>query len=404
MSGISDPIEQSGCEDFDRARALLADAREEEALDWFEVASTTSEDPVARGSACAYAAGLLLSLGRPWEVAAWAEMLRTNGGNRDLAALLEAAAELQLEEVERASALLAEAVNPSDPWFPCSPTSARIVRAHAAYLLGDEEGATREVMDAFADDPFAPDVWDAFARLCAETEFDPGPVVAHVPEDRVLGVLAALKTSEPAGVDRIAELIWERAPNDSRVLALVPSFAAKLESVRAMHWSARLRAAGMGRLCPLAARSDDIRVTAPERVRAAALVHASFGDKRGRESIELAVAALADDEIAPALDEVWTIAPALTDSVVVAGASTTRRSLRIAAGLFAGGAVSEAYSVLVHGLAMEDAETLTTEDVVALVPVGALEGLAATAEARGEQDVAGILEAVAVVAVADTRA
>ena len=54
--------------------------------------------------------------------------------------------------------------------------------------------------------------------------------------------------------------------------------------------------------------------------------------------------------------------------------------------------------MLVHGLSMEAAEDLTTDDVVRLLPVPVLHGLAAEAEARGEEDVAGILEAVAVVA------
>ena len=54
--------------------------------------------------------------------------------------------------------------------------------------------------------------------------------------------------------------------------------------------------------------------------------------------------------------------------------------------------------MLVHGLSLEAAETLTTDEVVRLLPVPVLEGLAAEAERHGEEDVAGILEAVAVVA------
>ncbi len=54
--------------------------------------------------------------------------------------------------------------------------------------------------------------------------------------------------------------------------------------------------------------------------------------------------------------------------------------------------------MLVHGLSMEAAETLTTDDVVRLLPVPVLEGLAAEAEHQGEEDLAGILEAVLVVA------
>jgi hypothetical protein len=136
----------------------------------------------------------------------------------------------------------------------------------------------------------------------------------------------------------------------------------------------------------------------PERARASALAHASFGDRRARESLERAAPFLTDEELVPALQEVWAIAPMLADSIVVAGASTPERALAIAAALFAGGARGEAYSVLVHGLAMEAAEGLTTKRVIELLPLPVVQGLAEEAESRGEHDVAGLLEAVFTVA------
>jgi prepilin-type processing-associated H-X9-DG protein len=388
----------SGNDAFDRARSFLFRLREEEALDWFEIAASEADDAQIRASAAAYVAGLLLGAGRPWEVDVWAEVVRQNSARTDLGNLLEAAAKLQLDEVDAARELLAGVEDPRDPWFPASVTSARIVRAHVAYLDGHVEQATREVLDAFATDAFAPDVWDAFARLCAETEFDPAEVVSRLPDDQVLQVLAALRGSEAAGVSRIVELLWERNPGDPRVLALVPSFASKLDSLGALLWSARVRAAGLARLCPLAERAEDVRVGAPERARAAALAHASFADERARVALEQTVPHLDDDELASTLAEVWSIAGALTDSVVVGGATTPKRALVLAAGLFAGGATAEAYAVLVHGLSMDAAEDLTTEQVVASLPLPALEGLAHEAETRGEEDVAGMLEALAVVA------
>ena len=181
------------------------------------------------------------------------------------------------------------------------------------------------------------------------------------------------------------------------MLALVPSFAAKLESMRALEWSARIRAAGMGRLCPLLDRAEDRSVDGPERVRAAALAHVSFGDGRARTALSSAVPVVADAELVASLREVWSLAGMLAETVVVAGATTATRSLAIASVLFQGGAASEAYAVLVHGLSFDSAEGLTTETVVELMPLPVLEGLAAVAEERGEHDVAGILEAVAVV-------
>ena len=390
--------EGSGCEEFDRARQLLGEFRDDEALDYFELASGSATDPAVRASAAAFVAGLLLSQARPWEVDAWAEIVRENAARPDLGDFLDAAARLQLDDLEGARRVLARVDDPTDPWFPCSVTAARIARAHVAFLDGDIDEARTEVLATFAVDPFAPEVWDAFARLCADTDFDPTEMVESVPDDRTFDVITALRTSAPEGVDRIAELIWARNPGDAHVLALVPRFASKLENLRAMEWSARMRGVGMGRTCPLLARAEDERVNALERVRACALAHAAFGDRRAREVLERAVPKLSDDEVVPAVVEVWTLAAAMVDSVVAGGATTPSRALAIAAALFERGAPREAYAVLVHGLSLEAAEDLTTDEVVRLLPVSVLEGLAAEAEDRGEDDVAGILEAVAVVA------
>jgi hypothetical protein len=391
-------VDASGCEEFDRARQLLTEFRDEEALDYFELASGRATDPAVRASAAAFVAGLLLGSHRPWEVDAWAEIVRENAERPDLGDFLDAAARLQLDDIEGARAVLERVEDPTDPWFPCSITAARIARAHVAYLDGDVDVARAEVLATFEVDRFAPEVWDAFARLCAESDFDPTEVVAQVPDDRTFDVIAALRSSAPEGVDRIAELIWNRNPGDARVLALVPRFASKLESVRAMEWSARMRGVGMGRTCPLLARAEDERVEPMERVRACALAHAAFGDRRARELLEKAAPELEDDEVVEAVVEVWTIAAALADSVVAGAATTPTRSLAITTSLFERGAPHEAYAVLVHGLSLEAAESLTTDEVVRLLPVPVLEGLAAEAEQHGEEDLAGILEAVLVVA------
>ncbi len=391
-------IARSGNEAFDKARDLLAHFREEEALDWFEVAATESDDRAVRASAAAFTAGLLCTRGRPWEVAVWADVVRQNSDKPDLGNLLDAAAQLQLGEVDAARELLARVDDPTDPWFPVTPTSALIARAHVVFVDGEVEEATQMVLDAFAAEPLAADVWDALARLCAETEFDPAEAVASISDDDTFTVLAALRTSAPEGVDRIAELIWARDPGDARVLALVPSFASRLETMRALEWSARLRKAGMGRLCPLLDRAEDVRVGAAERARAAALAHASFGDGRARDLLEKAVKAVEDDDLSTVLTEVWIIAPMLADSVVMTGAVTPPRSLRLARVLWAGGATEQSYLVLRHGLSLEAADELTTDLVLELLPAEVIEGLASVAEERGDAEVAGLLVAVAVVA------
>src|SRR5579862_8085335 len=111
--------EPSGCDDFDHARRLLRDFRDDEALDYFELASGSATDPAVRASAAAFVAGLLLGSNRPWEVDAWAEIVRENASRPDLGDFLEAAARLQLDDPEGARRVLARVEDPTDPWFPC---------------------------------------------------------------------------------------------------------------------------------------------------------------------------------------------------------------------------------------------------------------------------------------------
>ena len=277
-------------------------------------------------------------------------------------------------------------------------TAARIRRARVAYLRGDVDEARAEVLATFQIDRYEAAVWDAFATLCADTDFDPTEALALVPDDRTFEVMTSLRDSKPEGVDRVAEVIWARNPEDARVLSMVPTFAAQLDCARASVWSARMRRIGMGRTCPLSARAEDRSVDAMERVRACTLMHSTFGDRRARDLLERAVPGLSDHEIAPAVHEVLTTAAALADSAVATGASTPVRSLAIATALLERGAPHEAYLVLVHGLSLEAAEFLTTDEVARLLPMPVLYGLAAEAEERGDEVLAGVLEAVATIA------
>lgn len=261
----------------------------------------------------------------------------------------------------------------------------------------EEFDPARELIEQLRHDPRSSQVWESVAQLVASTDVDVEPLVALVDSDHAPEVLRCLQHADPNGVDVIADVIWARNPGDARVLTLVPTFAARLHSVRAMEWSARMRTAGMGRTCPLLERAGDPGVPALERVRAAALAHASFGDRRARELVERACHALADDEIVVALLEVHALAPAFGGSVVVNTATTPQRSLVVAAALFDESMTSEAYAALVHGLSMEGGTEMSREDILQLLPLGVLHGLAGEAENRGEHDIAGMLEALLVV-------
>ena len=335
------PLTPSGCEEFDRARQLLTEFRDEEALDYFELASGRATDPAVRASAAAFVAGLLLGSHRPWEVDAWAEIVRENAARPDLGDFLDAAARLQLDDIEGARAGARAGRGPDRPLVPVlghrGPDRACARGVSRRRRRGRPRRSARDVRDRSLRARGMGRVRAAVRR----ERFRSRPKWSRqVPDDRTFEVITALRSSAPEGVDRIAELIWNRNPGDARVLALVPRFASKLESVRAMEWSARMRGVGMGRTCPLLARAEDERVEPIERVRACALAHAAFGDRRARELLEKAAPDLDDDEVVEAVVEVWTIAAALADSVVASAATTPTRSLAITTSLFERGAAA----------------------------------------------------------------
>ena len=375
--------------------------RDEEALDYFELASGRATDPAVRG------------VGRGVRRRAAARLAPAVGGRgvgRDRPRERGPARPRRLPRRRRpgsssttskARARVLERVeDPTDPWFPCSVTAARDRARPRRVSRRRRRGRPRRGARDVRDRPVrARGVGRVRAAVRRDRLRSRPRCVAHVPDDRTFEVITALRSSAPEGVDRIAELIWDRNPGDARVLALVPRFASKLESVRAMEWSARMRGVGMGRTCPLLARAEDERV---ERDRAGARVRA--GARRVRR---------------PPGARAARAAPRPTSTTTKSSrrcsrcgrsrrrwptrwwrARRRRRAVRSRSrpSLFERGAPHEAYAVLVHGLSLEAAECLTTDDVVRLLPVPVLEGLAAEAEEHGEEDVAGILEAVAVVA------
>ena len=180
--------------------------------------------------------------------------------------------------------------------------------AHVAYLDGNVTAAKAIVLEVFDDDPFAPDVWDAFARLCADTDFDPAPFVTRC------------RTTRPSTCSPRSAARPPRASTASPISSgpATPATRACSRSCRrsppastaCARWSGRracVRPAWAG-CAPCWPRAEDVRVGATERARAAALAHASFGDRRARECLERAVPELTDDELMDTLREVWAIA------------------------------------------------------------------------------------------------
>ncbi len=388
-------IVPSGCADFDEARRLLRDHREDEALDRFELAVESASLAQVRTAAAAYTAALLLGFGRPWEVDAFTDIVR----ERDavIASYLDAAARVQLDDPHGALALVGESGVPAasdDRWYPISVAAVRSLRARALASAGRLGDACREFDIAIDESPEAPELWESIARIAADEEldFDVAPYVARLPERALLQVFGWLYGSPLHGVDQIAEACWLRFGPTHALMAAVGNLASRLGNARALDWTVRLQQAG-GRSVPILDRAETAGVAIDERVRAAA-AGALLDENRGRAALEDAALVLADEQIEQLAAEVMTIAPEVLDSYVVAVATSTPRCLALATVLSDHDLREPALSVLVHGLTLPGADDLDPSQFDLLVPIRARVVLAAVAEVAGDDEVVAILRSI----------
>lgn len=343
------PVHLDAEDGFALGRRYLAEERYALALEQFVVVGEESPDAGERHAALAFAAELCLLLDRPHEALAWVERLGAVPGAGEQAALLEAVARVRLGEAAAALALLDRVRDPSTPYSSYPLSSRLVLRAQALSLAGDPGAALGALVAALGKDPADPHLWAELPRLCAaHPDLDPAAAVAAFPRGRFGETVGRLVEGPPAGVDRLLEALWTASPGDARVLTLLPFVGHRLGVERAATWSARMRAAGRAQECPLLGLAAGSEHPAPERVRAAAVAAAAFGDERARPLLELAATAVADGDLVAALDEVAALTPDLVGDFLVAAAGDPGRALLLAGALRERGAGDAAAALERH--------------------------------------------------------
>lgn len=348
--------------DLAAGREALLAGREAIALEHLTGLAEEGSGP-ARSVACALAAEACLRVGRPHEAIAWAEQLRSERPGTPAADLLEARARTELGDAEAALDLLdridqhhpdvGDETLVADP--DGGPGRVAEARGHALLSLGKRTQAASEVAEALADDWRRPGLWRLVATLGATHDLDPSAAVATLPDDGVLEVLGWLVGAPPAGADRVLEALWGRSPGDRRVLAMLAAVGDELAVERALEWSGRLRAAGAAGDCPLVGAAANPNRDPRERLRAATVASAVFGDGRATTLVEEVVRAVGDDDLAGALDELLALGgdDDLAAAFLAGAATTASRARELARALRERGAdeAADALSAHASGLA-----------------------------------------------------
>lgn len=329
-------------------RALSATGKTDEALEAFvRVRGLTTHRDVLR-QALRAGAELLMAAGRPREALEWVEDLRRNSTSSAMADYLEGLARLNLLDTAGALACFERIEEASDEDFTVSQHMLRLRRGLALAASERWDDAAVELLEGVRGRRIGDPVWAPLVESHWRSGRDMADVADVLEDDQLLTVLGQVLNATPAAGDALAELLWDRQPQDRRLLAFALQGAVRLPLPRVLEWAARVRAAGLEQQCPLVQLVEAPGARPLDRVRAAAIVREAFQDERGERSVAQAAAALSPSDFTTALLAVDELSPALLPALVM-GATTSRpRSLAMADALRALGAEEQADALLGH--------------------------------------------------------
>lgn len=380
--------------EFEAGRQALDEGRHAIALEHFTEVINSDADDRHRLASLAYAANVNLTLKRPHEALVWVDMLRDEAASEDQADLLEAAARLQLGEPDEALHLLDQVRDPGTEFAIYDRHLVEMMRMEGLVAAGRPTEAVAVAAGAASEPDQSPALWSAIAGLATDATLDVG-AIADAVDGGALGIVGAgLSDGPPLGCERVVDALWQRHPGSRPLLAVMVTVGHRLTLPRALEWSGRLRAEGLGNHCPLLGVAASEDRDPAERVHAAAVAGATFADERARGLLELATTAVADDDVPAVLADLIQLAPDYADSFVVAAAQSPRRSLLVALALEGTGNTEPALAVANHARELTTGQPDAWRAAVASTLVD-VEDLAGPAERAGDTGLAQALREAA---------
>jgi tetratricopeptide (TPR) repeat protein len=164
----------------------------------------------------------------------------------------------------------------------------------------------------------SPAAWGPMVVAAAMSGTDLSVVTSFVTDASLLAACAEVVTSLPVLAPAFLEELWERFLGDPRVLAAAARLGAHFSVGRALDWSARLRSAGVAERCPLRAIVVEDAAPAAERLRAAAVLEAAFGERQPDRVVGAISARLEDAERDAVAAEVAQLCPRLGATLLAA--------------------------------------------------------------------------------------
>jgi tetratricopeptide (TPR) repeat protein len=142
-------------------------------------------------------------------------------------------------------------------------------------------------------------------------------VAGLIPHHHLRGLLFRANDAPAELADEMLEALWTVYGGEPVILAFASEVAPRRTVIRALEWSARLRAAGIDDRCPLVALAASNARTPRDRTVAAAVALEMFGDRRAAGLLADALAEVPEADEAAVLDELRVLAPGILEQTQV---------------------------------------------------------------------------------------
>lgn len=263
-------------------RALESAGRSDEAVDALLDAAAATEDPITHRLAIKNLINILQRLGRFDEALAQVVELRRVSVIQIVADIAEGNIRISMGDVDGGLAILAR-IPPrgrDDDGMEYSVHTLAALRGTALATLGEYSLAADIVLAAIREVGVLEADLGELTRWLESSSRSPSEIAEAMQESDLMPVLGRVVHQTPEVADAVLEGIWKKFPDHVEPLAAAARLAPRLGIARALVWSSRLRAQGLGTSCPLVTMCADVDADPVVRLLAAAAAYGTFGDRR----------------------------------------------------------------------------------------------------------------------------
>jgi GT2 family glycosyltransferase len=304
-------------------RSLILAGRTEEGLARLIEALEVTDNQITRRLALPSAISAAAAIGRVEDALDLCARFRSEGGDSNTSAALEAPLRLASGDAAGALRLLDGVVTgvSNRDGFSQSSGAIAVFRAQALTALGRPGEAADALLGVLGEDGVLDTHLGRVVELLESSGRDLGDLAAALPVGKLKLFMAQLLQLSSEAADRTLEACYAGPLDRTIVLAAASKLAQRLETQRSIVWSARLRQAGFAASCPLIARATS---NAPVVLRAlsAAVACTAFNDQIARRAFEKSWEEASLAERSRIVSDCAVIAPGLLSSLSSPESST----------------------------------------------------------------------------------